>query len=295
MVKKRFKKKNGNRKKREPALARLASSFAALARKAAIVGVLAFAFYSGMVLYRAVVTSPTLEVSVVEVTGNLRISEEEIVELAGISRDGNILTLDLAAVERSLKTHPFIKEVIIRKKLPDTVQIEIKEREPVALVMLSKLHIMDSSGGLIKSYRVADALDLPIITGGEHLIRETVQGARMSAEVVALLKVLGEARSTGGAINGSTVSEIHVDPVYGLTLYTLDGGVRIELGTGGYSTKLGNLERVIEARGDTLDGASSVILSVARGVVLKLVGAGGKQARAGSDGGVGDGARGRTS
>lgn len=58
------------------------------------------------------------------------VSEEEILEAADISNDDNILLIRKKAIVGRLESIPYVKSASIRKKLPDTIVIEIIEREP---------------------------------------------------------------------------------------------------------------------------------------------------------------------
>ena len=263
----KVKKKRVNKKKRKPVWPRVTAAVRSFVSCTVVAVTLATAFYSGMVLYRSVITSPLLEVVSIEVAGVEQLEEGEVIELAGIRRDQNILTLKSAAVIRSLKTHPFIKDVTVEKKLPDRVVIEVSERKAVALVMLGSLYVMDTEGWLIKRYRAADGVDLPVVTGGEYLVEAGGGERHISGEVLDLVDALNR----DGAFNTDDVSEIKADPVYGFTLYTVEDGVKIKVGSGGFEKKFSNLDNVIRARGGTLAGVDTVDLTVDRGVVVSFI------------------------
>jgi len=66
---------------------------------------------------------------IVATEGN-SVSEEEILEAAGISKEDNILIIRRKAIVERLESIPYVKSASIKKKLPDTVEIEIIERKP---------------------------------------------------------------------------------------------------------------------------------------------------------------------
>ena len=59
---------------------------------------------------------------------------------------GNLLLLDIETLKENILSHPWIKEVHMRKNFPSTVHILIKERIPVALMMGESLYLIDKEG-----------------------------------------------------------------------------------------------------------------------------------------------------
>ncbi len=59
---------------------------------------------------------------------------------------GNLLLLDIGALKESLLSHPWIKDVHMRKTFPSAVNIIVRERIPVALMMREALYLIDKEG-----------------------------------------------------------------------------------------------------------------------------------------------------
>jgi cell division septal protein FtsQ len=178
-----------------------------------------------------------------------------------------------------LLTHPFIKGAEVKRRLPDRVEIVIEEREPVAFVLVGVLFVMDSSGDIFKAYSKDDALDLPVLTGMAELETDGYGELRpglkpeFRTELLGLIRVLTD----GSWFGLESISELHADPVFGFSMVTLDHGVRVEMGRGGVSRKLENLQKVIGARGGSLAGVTAVDLTSARGVIVKFAEGGPKR------------------
>ncbi|HRZ87202.1 MAG TPA: FtsQ-type POTRA domain-containing protein, partial [bacterium] len=96
-----------------------------------VIGVSLFALSkSVMALF---VEDPRFAVSRVEVT-NVRIfTPEEIVALAGIPVGTNIFSVDLAEAKKRIEDNPNIKRADLSRAFPDSVQVRVYEREPVAI------------------------------------------------------------------------------------------------------------------------------------------------------------------
>ena len=85
---------------------------------------LAGAVYGGVLIWR----STLLDVAHLEVTGNQRVETQTVVERANIL-GANIVTADLARVERSLYELPLVASVRVERDFPNTVRLIIEERK----------------------------------------------------------------------------------------------------------------------------------------------------------------------
>ncbi|MBI5561055.1 MAG: FtsQ-type POTRA domain-containing protein [Deltaproteobacteria bacterium] len=256
--------RRGNRKTREPyenGLGRKVLFFLKNFLRASAVFSIAF---SGWWLYDELIRSPYLKIQTISINGRRRLTEGEVLKLSGIYVGKNIFSVRKKEVEGSVKTHPFVEDAIVERKLPDEVRIEIVEREPVALVKLNGLFVMDKNGVLFKEYQSGDRLDLPVITVAEGI--KDVWEAGVKASLLSFMEILRhQAR-----FNLDDTSEIQVDRTYGISVVTLREGIRLEFGMGDFERKFSNLKKVVSARGGDLGGVLSVDLNNERGVVLRF-------------------------
>jgi cell division protein FtsQ len=68
----------------------------------------------------------------VVVTGNHHAAAADLVSLAGLQRGQSLLATSLRRVSANLMRHPWIKNVLLRRRLPHTLVIQVQEREEVA-------------------------------------------------------------------------------------------------------------------------------------------------------------------
>ncbi len=259
-----FKKKKRNRKRqREPFGARSRRSVARAFKVLLVVAMLPALAYGGLRFYRVLVTTEYLAVKKISVAGAHRVSPDEAVELSGITEGENILSFKASEAVAGLKTNPWVTGASISRSLPGTVRIDITEREPVALVKLDGLYVMDTTGTVFKKYAVGDDLDLPVITG------LTKEGLAKGAGQKGLLELISTLRDRKG-FNMERVSEINVDDVFGLSIYTLRDGVRLEVGADGFAEKLASFDKVLAARGGALNGIVAMDLNSSRAVVVRF-------------------------
>ena len=67
----------------------------------------------------------------IEVINNKNISKDEIIKLSGINKGDNIFYTNMDNIKNGIITNPYIMKVEIKRELPDTILINVKEREAV--------------------------------------------------------------------------------------------------------------------------------------------------------------------
>jgi len=176
---------------------------------------------AGWASYARVMASERLKVERVEVRGSHFLSEGEVRELLGPAVGENILGLDIDGLKKRLRSSPWVAEAMVARTLPDTLRVEIREREPLALAELERLYLMDGEGSLIDLYGPRTAgFDLPIVRG---LAGTTGEARRDRAQRAgALLRDLGDL--------AREVSELEVEPSGDLRLVLRGAGEVVRMG-----------------------------------------------------------------
>lgn len=266
-----FRRKPRNIKRREPLIQRMGRriKFGDILR-ALKVGIslisIALIVYGVWHIYNELLASSYLKIKEVKVVGNIKLSRSEALELSGIAVGDNILAIDSGDIKDNIKANPWIADVRVKRNFPDRISIEIQERKPVAFINLDGLYYVDETGIIFKKASLGEDVDLPVITG---LTREDIeeQGAasELAIKAVKLLHLLAE----NTALELENLSEISVDKIYGLTLYTMREGTKIEFGGDGFKEKLDILDKIIKSR-NGLAGLEFIALNYNRGVVVKL-------------------------
>ncbi len=109
--------------------------------------------------------APWMRVEQVNVRGLARLSAEEVVAYAGLTRREGLLRVATDKLAERLAAHPWIKHVEVRRAWPPAVVIEVEERRPVAWVLDDRPWVIDADAHPFKAWDVADRLDLPVVTG----------------------------------------------------------------------------------------------------------------------------------
>jgi cell division protein FtsQ len=171
--------------------------------------------------WRATVDSRRMRVRSVQLSGNSRVSAAELTAYTGIELGQNLLDLDLDDIALRLRRHPWVAEAHVRRRLPDQVVVEVRERTPAILVSLGVVYLADAEGHPFKRLAASDGLELPVVTG---LTRDDVQ--KQPDETAARLRealALASAFEAQGASSGR-LDELHFDADLGWSILVSPGG-----------------------------------------------------------------------
>ncbi|MEO9468544.1 FtsQ-type POTRA domain-containing protein [Parasphingorhabdus sp.] len=112
------------------------------------------------------VGSAGFEVKRVEVTGINRIDELKVYEITLAQKDRSMMLVDIDQVRDDLLGNGWIKEARISRRLPDTLVVEITEREPAAVWQRDgKLSLIDQTGFPLEDISKENLPDLPVVVG----------------------------------------------------------------------------------------------------------------------------------
>ncbi len=130
---------------------------------AAVVAVVAGSYYGA----QAVAQAHTLQVQDIRIRGNQHLAKGEVLAILEGLRGEHILATDLNEWRQRLMGSPWIEYAALRRLLPSTVEIVIRERRPLALARMGgTLFLIDDEGLVIDEYGPNYAqLDLPIVDG----------------------------------------------------------------------------------------------------------------------------------
>lgn len=99
------------------------------------------------------VTTPYLEIASIDVAGTQRVSSAWVRHALSGLEGSHLLGTGLADVERQLETHEWIRDIAVRKQLPDRLRVEIDERRPAAVLRLrDELYFVERDAHIIAPY-----------------------------------------------------------------------------------------------------------------------------------------------
>ena len=195
--------------------------------------------------------SPYFNIRSITTTGNKKITSEEIISLSGIQLEENMFKISKSKVEQSIKTNAYIDSVDLKRKLPDSIEIQVVEREPAYMLMLGNAYVYINSQGYILELS-KEKLELPIITGFSTVEDQIQVGNRLNTEdlekLSSVIQIMDSANSNE---LGSLITKINIEDKQDYVLELESEDKTVHLGdTSNLSTKMLYIKTVLENEKD---------------------------------------------
>jgi len=185
------------------------------------------------------------EIKVVEITRTERIPREDVLAMLDLEPGRGLLLVDVVQAQRSLETHPWIRRAVVRRVFPDTLVVELDEREPVAVLKTGtggREFLLDREGTLIsEGVPVADE-GLPILTGVDYA--DAILGTGETAARVRAGIALA------GLLDRSGVGRTEVDLRRPGDMVAYYSGLRLRFGEGDLGDKVERYRQVSDRVAD---------------------------------------------
>ena len=125
--------------------------------------------FLGWNFFNFIFSSNFCNIKEVIIQGNDCLSEDEIFFNSGIKFGENIFKLNLKKSINSLKQEPRIKEVEIKRVIPNKIIISLTEREAAAIVHIGEEYFFSTKEGMVLSKidRPEEGFTLPLLSGLE--------------------------------------------------------------------------------------------------------------------------------
>ena len=177
-------------------------------------------------------TSPIFNISEVEVKGNNKITSDTYISLSKITLGNNIYNVSKTSIIRNIKENPYVDSVEINRKLPNKIEITVKERSPSYMLgVLNSYAYINNQGYILEVNE--EKLNVPVITGYSTNQEEITPGNRLNSEDLSKLetaiKIMDNISISGIT---ETVSEINILDKNNYTLIFLEEGKIVYLGDG---------------------------------------------------------------
>ncbi|MCR5758407.1 MAG: FtsQ-type POTRA domain-containing protein [Selenomonas sp.] len=117
-------------------------------------------------LMSIVVYSPLFTLQRVVIHGNTYLDEDDILTSGRLHKGEPLFQLETDEVTQNLMKDLRIESAVVRRRIPDTLDIELTERLPVATVACEYGYLdLDRQGKVIGSYKTLRKMPIPLITG----------------------------------------------------------------------------------------------------------------------------------
>ena len=167
----------------------------------------------------ALLLSPVFNIQTIEVVGNKQISKEEIKSLSGIEIYENLFKVINKKVENNIKANAYINTVKVSKKIPDTIHIEVEEREASYMLEYGNGFVyVNNQGYMLEISSIKK--ELPILIGISTSKEDYKAGNRLNEEDLiklgTVIKIMNSAQTNGIA---SLITKIDISNENNYTLF----------------------------------------------------------------------------
>lgn len=109
---------------------------------------------------------PFFTLSEIKLVGAKYLTEADIMKIGNIYMGEQLFRLETDVVQSRLAKDLRIEEVSVRRHLPHTLEIKIKERTPLATIVCDYGYLdLDRNATIIDSYKTLKTMQIPMITG----------------------------------------------------------------------------------------------------------------------------------
>ena len=229
------------------------------------VGVLAAMSWGFVYVYSAVVQSDMFAAASLKVTGNRRLTDNQVLAQARLKPRTNIFAINLKVTRNRLMAHPWIAGASVQRIIPDTIQVHISEHTPLAVIDMGRKYLLNTDGIIFTEKKAQEGNHLPVVRGlsyadlnlasGNHKLPSLPKTppsvgvfqhpAGTGDPYHAMMEVLHMGRRNDAIVPNADVKTIRIDRQMGLILYAFDNVIEIRLGYHQYPQKYAALKKVM--------------------------------------------------
>lgn len=199
------------------------------------IALLAF-FTASSAAVLSVIDNRFFVVEIIEINGNEKISDREVVRRSGIRAGYTSMFFLETRAEELIYENPWVSHVSVQKEFPGRVVINIAESTPFCITVDEDdiPYYLTSEGEKIGKAKSKHGMDFPLIRTEGKVNQNTLE------EAIRILKL----SKTSSILNWEEISEVKVNPDFGIRIFTTDRRL-IDFGRGNILSKWYKVEKII--------------------------------------------------
>ena len=189
-------------------------------------------------------TSGYFGLSHIIISGNDRVSREDVLLAGGLAEGRNIFSFNVKNLGREIEEIPWVREVLIERKFPDSLNIFIEERRPAAILKFEELYYVDAEGYVFAKADSETGWDFPVIAGIDK--EKLISGDKNTFALMEKgIEFLNSIKGKEGRLSWHNVSELKISSDGGITVYPVGAGIPLYLGKKGLEERFARAEKVL--------------------------------------------------
>ncbi len=175
-------------------------------------------------------SSNLFHITEIHVTGNSRLSQEEIISLSNIKKYTNLFKLNKLQSIEKIKENAYIENVTIKRKLPNQIEIEIEERIPKYMLQIADSYVYINNQGYMLELS-NEKLEIPILVGITTDLSNIKPGNRINVEDLKKMDMVIKIFETANSNEiGHLITKIDISDDKNYTLILETEGKTVYLG-----------------------------------------------------------------
>ncbi len=147
---------------------------------------------AGVVLAWLAFFTGSFAIKTVVIRGNKHLKVEQIRERSGVDSYTRLITLPVGRLDENLENDPWVKEAKVGRHLPDTVNIDVIERKPVAVVDFGGVgFLVDDEAHVMAQVTVDEFPELIRVHAGDASV-PTVDSRVDNKKIRECIQVVGD-------------------------------------------------------------------------------------------------------
>lgn len=193
--------------------------------------------YGGINLYSYITKSDNFLLTEIDISGESYLTEQEIIDMAGLKKNTNLLQYKINEIEARLLSSEWIQHVKITRILPSAFKIEIVERKPFFIIINNnELYYLDNKAQYIAKIQKDKFIGLPVL----YINNATIN------EINLLPHFINELETTKFPYALNEISWVNISQLYGFELFIESSNLTLQIDTVNYEENIKNLISVIE-------------------------------------------------
>lgn len=194
------------------------------------------------------VNSPVFQLEEVKILNYGTLTKAQAFAFCELQKGENLITLDLVNVQQLIKRkHPEFKEVRVQRVLPNTIEVLLKRRTPVAqIALVSRYMQVDKDLTVLPGSSPVPFKYLTIIQGLPVPSEGLAVGMNLNNGVAKKVFMLSDAIHRSGVIAGHTLSKIDASDARNISFY-VDNDIEIRVGDSRFNEKMKLLAETLKS------------------------------------------------
>ena len=191
-------------------------------------------------------TAPIFNIKSIEVKGNNQIPIDTIISISKIKKGENIFKINNSVIQ-NIKENQYVEEASIKRKLPGTIQIIIKERSvKYQIKLINSYAYIDKNGYILETSSVK--AEVPIIVGFNITENELLNKKRLEIiDLEKLNKISKVIDSSKATEIDKLITEINIENENNYCIYLESQNKKVYIGnTNDLTKKMLFLKKIID-------------------------------------------------